>query len=346
MTPTNFMYFDYAQSLQEDSVTFGSHTPLDEVYSYNPVPKQLNQQQAKYILGGQANLWTEYISNPRKVEYQVFPRISALSEVLWTEPAKKNFSDFENRLQKQLQRYGMWSTNYSNAHFGLDVSITPAPAYKGLQVKLQSRDKAGKITYGIVGRHLQKNYSKPLILTEDAVITTILTNNGRVTDSATVNLKINKATGKKITIVNPPLSGYTAEGGFTLVNGIINEMGLARSNEFLGYRGSNMLAKIDLVSMQRIDSVIVHAIIIGGSRVYPPESVEVYQSTDGKNFRSIGKTSDFVSPIYGKGVFTVRLPPTSTRYVQVAVRPVMKIAEGKTGAGEQALMFVDEIEIK
>ncbi len=346
MTPSNFMYFDYAQNLSEDSVTFGSYTPLDEVYSYNPVPKQLNQQQAKYILGAQANLWTEYIKNPRKVEYQVFPRISALSEVLWTEPAKKDLVDFEKRLQVQLNRYRMWGINYSNAYFGIDFAVLPAPGNKGLQIKLQSRDKGGKITYGISNKHLQKNYTGPLTLTEDATVTALLTKNGNMLDSSTVNLKINKATGRKISLANPPLSGYAAEGGFTLVNGVINEMGLARSNEFLGYRGSNMQANVDLGSIQQVDTVIVHSIIIGGSRVYPPESIEATYSVDGKNYKPVGKTSEFTSPIYGKGIFIISSKPVNARYMQMTAKPVMKIAEGKTGAGEPALMFIDEIEVR
>jgi hexosaminidase len=107
-----------------------------------------------------------------------------------------------------------------------------------------------------------------------------------------------------------------------------------------------MVAKIDLGTLQQIDTAVVHAIIIGGRRVYAPESVEVYYSTDGKIYKILAKTSEFTSPVYGKGMFTMSFAPVTTRYIQVIVKPVMKIAEGKTGAGEQALMFVDEIEVR
>ncbi|HEV7331128.1 MAG TPA: beta-N-acetylhexosaminidase [Flavisolibacter sp.] len=117
MTPNNPVYFDHSQTRNEDSVTIGGFNPLSAVYAYEPVPKELNAQQAKYVLGAQANVWTEYIKNPSKVEYMVFPRMSALSEVLWTPKEKKNWTDFQRRLPDQFKRYDLWKANYSRAYF-------------------------------------------------------------------------------------------------------------------------------------------------------------------------------------------------------------------------------------
>jgi hexosaminidase len=119
MTPGNFVYLDHSQSKNEDSVTIGGFTPVEETYSYEPVPKELNAERAKYVLGSQANVWTEYMRYPSKVEYQIFPRMSALSEVLWTSKEKKNWADFEKRLHSQYKRYGMWGTNYSKAYYDI-----------------------------------------------------------------------------------------------------------------------------------------------------------------------------------------------------------------------------------
>ena len=84
MTPDNPLYFNRAQNKIEDSLTQGGYNPVENVYNYEPVSKELNEQQAKYILGAQGNLWTEYIGNTKKLEYMLFPRMSALSEVLWS----------------------------------------------------------------------------------------------------------------------------------------------------------------------------------------------------------------------------------------------------------------------
>jgi hexosaminidase len=117
MTPGTHVYLDHAQSKKEDSLTIGGYTSVQKVYSYEPVPPVLNAQQKKHVLGAQGNVWTEYMTNPRKVEYMIFPRLSALSEVLWTPAALKNWDDFEKRLKIQFKRYDVWGVNYSRALF-------------------------------------------------------------------------------------------------------------------------------------------------------------------------------------------------------------------------------------
>ena len=93
MTPTTYVYFDYAQIKPDDSLTIGGYLPLKDVYNYEPIPKQLSKEDEKYVIGAQANLWTEYIANPKKLEYMLFPRMTALSEVLWS---PKEYSPIKN----------------------------------------------------------------------------------------------------------------------------------------------------------------------------------------------------------------------------------------------------------
>lgn len=117
MTPGTYVYFDHSQVQKDDSLHIGGYLPLEKVYSYEPVPKELNEEQGKYILGAQANVWTEYMAYPSKIEYMIFPRMSALSEVLWSPKQARNWSNFEPRLQNQFKRYDLWKTNYSKAFF-------------------------------------------------------------------------------------------------------------------------------------------------------------------------------------------------------------------------------------
>ncbi len=117
MTPGSHMYFDHKQTANEDSVTIGGFTTVQKVYTYEPIPKELPESQWKYVRGAQANVWTEYMNNTSKVEYMIFPRIAALSEVLWTAKDKRNAADFEKRLLVQFKRYDLWGVNYSKAFF-------------------------------------------------------------------------------------------------------------------------------------------------------------------------------------------------------------------------------------
>jgi hexosaminidase len=109
MTPTSHSYLDYNQTEKEDSVTIGGFISLEKVYNYIPVPDSLSEAQAKFIMGGQGNVWTEYMHYPSKVEYMVYPRATALSEVLWS--TKKDYKRFLEKMNAQYKRYNLWSVN-------------------------------------------------------------------------------------------------------------------------------------------------------------------------------------------------------------------------------------------
>jgi hexosaminidase len=113
MTPGNWCYFDHNESAKNDSVTIGGYLPVEKVYGYEPIPATLATDQTKYILGAQANVWTEYMDNTSKVEYMILPRLSAISEVLWTSKDKKSWKDFEPRLLNEFKRYDWLKLNYS-----------------------------------------------------------------------------------------------------------------------------------------------------------------------------------------------------------------------------------------
>lgn len=116
MTPENKMYFNHGQFVKEDSLTASTPSLLADVYNYEPVPAELNAEQTKYIWGAQGCLWSEYITNPAKVQYQLFPRLDALSEVLWSPKEKRNYSDFQKRLKAQFQRYDLMGITYSKRY--------------------------------------------------------------------------------------------------------------------------------------------------------------------------------------------------------------------------------------
>lgn len=116
MTPENIMYFNHAQFVKEDSLTANKLSPLVNVYNYEPIPKELTIEQGKNIWGAQGCLWSEYITNPAKVQYLLFPRLDALSEILWSTKAKRSYPDFQKRLKTQLKRYDLMGINYSKQY--------------------------------------------------------------------------------------------------------------------------------------------------------------------------------------------------------------------------------------
>jgi len=119
LTPNSHYYFDYYQSEDEENepLAIGGFIPLDSVYLHDPVPEDFDSTYLPKILGGQANVWTEYMPTPEHVEYMVFPRILALSEVLWTEKDKRDFSDFKNRLKEFEQYFRKYNINYAKHYY-------------------------------------------------------------------------------------------------------------------------------------------------------------------------------------------------------------------------------------
>jgi hexosaminidase len=113
MTPTDFAYLDYGQGDPAyEPINIGNYLTLEKTYSFDPVPKELTPDEAKFIIGGQGNVWTEYMADPQKVEYMVFPRMLALAEDVWTAPENKNYADFTRRLGAQFARLDKENVNY------------------------------------------------------------------------------------------------------------------------------------------------------------------------------------------------------------------------------------------
>ncbi|PBQ30760.1 beta-N-acetylglucosaminidase [Sphingobacteriaceae bacterium] len=118
MSPGKPCYFDHYQSREilYEPLSIGGYNPIDSVYAYNPMPGVLDTAERNYILGAQANVWTEYILNEKHLEYMLVPRMCALSEVLWTEKSNKNYPDFIKRLKQHTKLFDQLQVNYAK-HF-------------------------------------------------------------------------------------------------------------------------------------------------------------------------------------------------------------------------------------
>jgi len=113
MTPTSHVYFDYYQADPEtEPLAIGGFLPLSKVYEFDPVPSELTEQEARHILGAQGNVWTEYLKTPEQVEYMAFPRMLALSEVVWSPAGSRNWENFVQRLSRGLQLLDRIGVNY------------------------------------------------------------------------------------------------------------------------------------------------------------------------------------------------------------------------------------------
>lgn len=130
MTPVGWCYFDYYQdTTKNEPMSIGGFLPVSKVYSYNPLPAQLNADETKHILGAQANLWTEYILSPEHAEYMVYPRACALAEVVWSPQESRDYNDFLQRMETHLQRLQKWDVNYAK-HLEQEIAYLKNPKAK------------------------------------------------------------------------------------------------------------------------------------------------------------------------------------------------------------------------
>jgi len=252
-------------------------------------------------------------------------------------------------LLTQLKRYDLWKSNYSKAYF--DLKATVVPNQDGIAWQLESKNDKAQIVYKL--SDADKNfqvYTTPINISSHGYSAALAEKqNGAykiLSNWLTQNFHINKATGKKITLANPPARDYPGDGAFTLVNGVWNEMGRARSTEFLGFNGTDCEATIDLGSTQKISDVKAHVFEQAASWIYRPKNFQVFISNDDKNYTELGSTDamQFKDASNSNAILTVR-KNTEARYVKVKLTNTGIIATGNPGAGNPAWLFVDEIEV-
>ncbi len=347
MSPNGYCYLDHSQTKNEDSVVIGGFTTLDKIYSYDPLPEELKgTENAKYVKGVQANVWTEYMRYPTKVEYMVFPRIAALSEVAWTNPENKSWDNFQLRIPNFFQRLQLMHVNFSKAFYDIGTSIEPAADGNGVVWKLDTKNTVAKIYYGAPGMN-ELPYQQPVSISKSGTYTASMRDGSKTLNSVTQAFNLHLAAGKNITLTTPPSKKYQGNGGTQgLLNAATSSKGL-NSAEWCGWEGKDMEAVIDLGKEQNINEVTLNTMESQGSWIYRPASFTVWLSKDGKEYTQAG-TIDSKAMTVGDDFrkLTVPVKNTAARFVKVQAANFGIIPEGLAGAGNPAWMFVDEIEVK
>ena len=349
MTPGSHCYFDHYQGEpKNEPLAIGGYTTVEKVYSFNPTPKELNEEEAKYILGAQANVWTEYMEDTKKVEYMVFPRIMALSEVLWGTSNPDAYQDFVNRMMLQFPILDKKGINYSKALYEITTIAKPSEKNSGIQFSLKSAFNQNGIRYTTDGTSPNWNsfkYSNPIEITQNQTIkTSYFENQKQKSASIEQTFFINKATGKKITLVYPPHENYSIGGSFALVDGMMGNRDKF-GRDWLGFWGKDLSATIDLGKSESIKKVTIGVLSNEGSWIHYPKNIEIFVSNDGVTFQNIKQVSlEDIKAL--KGEIKVNFETQKAQYIKIIAQNKGKIPDGLAGAGYESWLFVDEIGIE
>ena len=347
MTPMSHCYFDFYQGDPEfEPTAIGGYLPLKRVYAFEPTPTELDPAAAAHILGGQGNVWSEYMPDTHQVEYMLLPRLCALAEVLWTPAADRDWDSFQKRIQTHYELFERSGWNYSQGSYR--VEIEPLRAGSNLLLKLITEQYEPEIRYTLDGHDPDGNsprYHKPIPANGPLELRAASFKDGlRLSRIICKRLTSHLATGKTVKYAIPCSDKYPGAGPLSLVDGLRGELEY-RDPAWQGFEQNNMEITIDLEAVVKLQQLHVGCLHDQRSWIFLPEAVEVALSVDGKEFSQPLKVNCEVDPESEEPALvelTVSLAGLEARFLKVTASNRGVCPPWHPGAGGKAWIFIDE----
>lgn len=351
MTPTSHCYFDYYQSENENEpLAIGGFLPLQKVYSFDPIPEELTEEESQYIIGVQANVWTEYMPTAEQVEYMVFPRIMAMSEIAWSSPNERDFKEFAERVEYFNQRLDLFGVNYANHLYEISGQMTVEngkPFYE-----LSTLIEGKPIRYTTDGSNpsmATKLYTEKIPITNNTALKAqVFRENNPKGQLFIQNIKVHKALGQQITINKEPHKAYVGSGAQGLVNGINGSNQRFGDKEWLGFWGEDIEVIIEFDEPTEINSITTRFYHGTGQWIYAPSEVSI--SMELPDVGTVLDEFNVVVKTNSKVITTVHEFPKGKPIIASQLKLIIPnygtIPDGKQGAGNPAWTFIDEIVVE
>ncbi len=349
MSPTAYCYFDYYQSAHDiEPLAIGGYLPLEKVYKYNPVPEELTEEQEKYILGGQANLWTEYITTMDHVEYMAFPRALALIQSLWCKNKPEYDIFLDTYLKYQEDYLKLHNVNFANSiHYpqlkigraseGLNVNFKGTQSTEEYLLSTFFRDHESYVDMGsrIIVQDtmtLKRPSGKG-----DSEMTYLLTSDN-FNETLMYHFNLSGDLGREIELVTPPHPKFDHNGSLNLVDGISAGVKF-KGTDWLGFNENHIEMIVDMDGSKEVNGLKIGFNDNKGMWIYLPEKVTLYASDDSENWREIGRANEFKDRQN-----QISFPSTKSKFIKLVIKPLDEIPAGSGGAGSVPWTFIDEIE--
>ncbi|TDO68952.1 hexosaminidase [Flavobacterium chryseum] len=344
MTPESHCYFNFYQGPQnEEPIAFDGYTPLSKVYEFDPVVETMTPEQAKHVLGGQANLWAEHLPNTKESEYMIFPRLAALAEVLWSPKEKRNWNDFTTRLPSLLQRYDYLGINYAKSAYLVTASSSANMGQKQINVMLKNEFPNPDIRYVLGDKSLAGNaikYTTPIEFKESTILKASLFQNEKLVGKIfTDTIIFHKAFAHKVLYLTPFNQNYKGDGPFGMVNTIRGSKNF-HDGQWQAWLVNDMEVLIDFGKEESLEQVTIGTLESQGSGVYFPTQIKVLVSSDGLKYKEVGKLARPYAVNVSSELkdFKIKFEKRNARFVKVIASNLKKSPKG-----EDSWLFVDEI---
>lgn len=347
MSPNSSLYFDYYQSANIDTEppTIGGYIPLKKVYDTEPVPEELTPEQARHIIGVQANVWTTYMRTDTILEHMLLPRLAALAERAWSD-REKDFTDFMMRLDRLVGFYDRDGYSHFPHFYDITGAFTADYARKAVGMTLSSLPGAD-IRYTLDGS--EPTEESPLctdtvwIGSPAAVRAVAVLPDGRRSEPFREEVTFNKATMKPIRLLTAPHPKYAAAA---LNDGLRGKRVFTYGN-WAGWQDDDMEAVIDLGRQEEIAQVAFNALLDYGSHIMDAAGAKVWVSDDGETFREV-YGEHYPEIPYGAVKRILRheanfSPALRARYVKLRVIRSEQLPEAYFDRNLRPFLFIDEI---
>ena len=282
------------------------------------------------------------------MEWQMMPRIDALSELQWSDPSGRNLGDFLARLRHQLDLYRLMGLHYRPDIENPVIDLAPSGEAGKAVVTLSTFDGAA-VYYTLDGTDpssASEKYAGPFTVSGETVIKAVAVRNGRNSETVSETLKANKVTMCPIELSCEPDPQFTYKGASIMNDGLFGDDSY-RSGRYLGIYGQDLDVTFDLLSDQTVSTAFVNTMLVPGDFIFGLTGLEVYVSEDGKSFRKAGSAR---FPVLEKGSknnvphkYEISFAETPARYVRIVGKCTPELPAWHPGAGRKAFLFVDEI---
>lgn len=280
----------------------------------------------------------------------MMPRIAALSELQWSNPAKKDLNGFLKRLRHQLDLYQLYGLNYKKDIEDVTIDVEPEGENETAIISLNTFDHAPTY-YTLDGSEpsaSSQQYRQPFTIGKTTTIKTKAIRNGRESNVTEETLTYNLATMHPITLNSKPDPTYTYKGVNLLVDGMQGDDNY-RSGRYIGIYGQDLDAIIDLQDTKEISSVSIGTYLVPGDYIFGLTGLDIYVSEDGKTYNKIASKS---IPTLEKGSKnnvlkreSISFDKTKARYVHIIGKNTPVLPDWHPGAGKPTYLFLDEISI-
>jgi len=348
MTPTSHCYFDYYQGPQEhEPLGIGGYLPISTVYSFEPVPQELTGTERDMILGGQGNLWAEFVPTPQAAQYMTLPRMAAMSEVLWSPAERKDSLRFFSALMTHLERYAALGYNYARSMFTVNIGLSVDTISKEGTVIMFAESPFCEIRYTLDGTEPTGSsplYGMPVPIKKTTEVKAAAFLKGeRMGTVSARTVHLHKALYRKIILGNR-YERYTAGGPYGLVNGI---KGSLSYEHWQGYRGTDLLAVLDLEEITSISTIGTSYLKNTSNWIFPPLEVQYSISEDGTNYEVVGTFSTETLAAHETAsvvTFGTKLQnERKARFIKITAKALPELPNWHGARGGKPWLFVDEI---